>query len=109
MPIRLDWDVRTTGWPSRVEGSLHHRISGYTRNGRSFKTGITGNPQRRKAGYDGICDRMIVLYETTSERHARDFERRSIDCYGDASDAERRGGGGPLGGPPFYLYVVTNR
>lgn len=52
---------------------------------------------------------MIVLYETGSQRNARDLERRSIDCYGDASDAEGRGGGGPLGGPPFYLYVVTNR
>ena len=107
MPIQLEWDP-WTGPPSKIEGSLHRRISGYTRNGQSFKTGITGNPWGRKPGYDGIYDRMIVLYKTTSEKYARDFERRSIDWYGDASDAERRGGGGPLGGPPFYLYVVTN-
>ena len=51
---------------------------------------------------------MIVVYETRSERNARDFEARLIRYYRDNADNERRGGGGPLGGPPFYLYVVTN-
>ena len=107
MPIQLDWDV-WTGWPSRVEGSFHRRIGGYTRNGRPFKIGITGDPEQRSAVYDETYDRMIVLYETKSEKNARNFERRLIDFYREHCDNERRGGGGRLGGPPFYLYVVTN-
>ena len=108
MPIQLEWNI-WTDWPSRAQSSFRRRISACTRGGQSFKIGITGDPERRKAGYDGMYDRMIVLYETTSERNARDFERRLIDDYGDRSDNERRGGGGNVSGPPFYLYVVTNR
>ena len=51
---------------------------------------------------------MIVLYETRSERNARDFERRSNDYYGDDCDNEKDGGG-RSGGPSFCLYVVANR
>ena len=107
MPIRLEWDI-CPDWPGRDESSFHRRISACTRNRRSFKIGITGDPEQRKAGYDGTYDRMIVLYETKSKKNARKFEKRLIDYYGDRTGNEKRGGG-PLSGPPFYLYVVTNR
>ena len=106
MAIALEWAIET-GWPSRIEGRFHHRIGGYRRCDRPFKIGITGNPRQRKTVYDGTYDRMIVLYKTGSDKNVRDFEKRLTDYYGGISDNERAGGGGRLGAPPFYLYVVT--
>jgi len=100
------WQTRG-GWPSQL--GLYSTISAYTRSDRvsTFKIGITGNPDNRAAAYD--YDEMVVLYETRSERHARDLEAILVEDYRDYCDNKRRGGAGRLSGPPFYLYVVRNR
>ena len=105
MDVRFDIE---TGWPSQV--NLHGRVSALTRIDRvsGFKIGITSNPDVRASQYGDLYDEMVVLYESSSEDNVREMERHLVDYYRDDSDAERGGGGGRLGQPPYFLYVVLD-
>ena len=99
-----------TGWPPSME-SVKRRIGALTRDDADFKIGITADYERRKNGYrkeSAQYQTMILIYETSSQRHVRDMEKALIDHYTGRSDNWQRGGGG-LGHPPFYLYVVVGR
>lgn len=103
-------EVARTGWPRNLD-TVAHRIRELTRDGSDFKIGITGDPHQRARGYRRKAPqykRMVVLYETTSEKHARDTEERLIKRYRGRSDNWQEGGG-PLKGPPYFLYVVIAR
>ena len=105
MPITYD---SHTGWPSRVESSLRRSISQRTKNAYGFKIGITSYPEWRFKMYGSDYRDMVVVYETSSESHVRDLERWLVDFFYGAPgcDNVNRGGGGPIGQSPFYLYVV---
>lgn len=72
----------------------------------NFKIGITGDPERRAHEYGEFYGEMVVLYETRSEAHVRDSERDLTSLYEGYCDNSITGGGGTLGGPPYYLYLV---
>ncbi len=95
-----------TGWPSGV--SLYQRISAYIREGRarSFKVGITNNPNARAANYRGEYDEMILVYQTTSYKNLCEVERILTTYYAGWSDNRNDGGGGPSGDGLYYVYVV---
>ena len=92
-----------TGWPSST--NLHRRISQYVRDATNFKIGITDNPSSRAYNYTDRWDEMLVLYQTSSIDNVREMEDMMIVYYPE-SDNENRGGGGRIGSPPYYLYVV---
>ena len=85
---------------------LRRRIAAFVRSCRAFKIGITSSPKERAASYDEEYDEMILLYKSQSNVAIRDIERGLVDYFWD-SDALAPGGGGPLGDPPYYLYVVV--
>lgn len=112
--MQPEWRQRT-GWPSSLI-EIRHRIGAFTRGkteGKTiFKIGITCRPERRGYEYDRnepFYDRMIVLYETSSIKNARDMEKALIKHYRDQCDNLRNGGGGRIGTPPHYMYIVVNR
>ena len=100
-----------TGWPSQL--ALRQRVAAYGRIDRvqGFKIGISSKPRDRAALYrhkEPHFREMIVLYKTFSEFNVRNTEREltiwfkvDFEC-----DNKNLGGGGPIGEPPFYLYVV---
>ena len=47
---------------------------------------------------------MIVIYKTQSLRNVRYVESALIEEYG--GDNSIGGGGGPITGPPYYVYIV---
>ena len=99
----------TTGTPSQVLSSLIRRISAYTRRDRieKFKIGITNAPERRYSqAYAGKYNEMIVVYETTSIDYVSHLEKKLINHNWDFADNEIGGGGGSIGDPPYFLYVV---
>ena len=102
------WDDIRTGWPNQL--GLHNIVSAFTRSDRcsGFKIGISGNTDRRASEYPYGYDEMVVLYETNSERHVRDTEGLLTDYYLEDCDNSIRGRGGPISGPPYYLYVVLS-
>ena len=98
----------STGWPNQVITTLLRRISAYTRGGISFKIGITSGYYTRAGWYrrNTRYSEMILLYQTSSDDHARDLERDMIDYYWEYCDNSISGGGGSMSGPPYYLYIV---
>lgn len=52
---------------------------------------------------------MVVLYRTGSKRFIRDMEWCLVDYFCGRLDCDNvnAGGGGPVGEPHFYLYIVT--
>ncbi|MFZ2852495.1 MAG: GIY-YIG nuclease family protein [Rhodocyclaceae bacterium] len=109
MEIRYEHE---TGWPSQL--GLHKRISAYARTDRAsaFKVGITNSPETRASQYRSNGSKyheMIVLYQTTSDKHVREVERIFCDYYAGYADNLIGGGGGPKGEGPYFLYVVVAR
>ena len=49
---------------------------------------------------------MIVVYETTSIDYVSHLEKKLINHNWDFADNEIGGGGGSIGDPPYFLYVV---
>ena len=49
---------------------------------------------------------MIVLYKTSSERNVSRMEKMLVEEYWAYCDNSIGGGGGPVDGPPYYLYMV---
>ncbi len=99
----------TTGTPSQVLSTLLQRISAYTRHDRTrqFKIGITNHPERRYSqAYADKYDEMIVIYETSSISHVSTLEAEIINHNWELTDNQVGGGGGNIGDPPYFLYVV---
>jgi len=75
-----------------------------------FKVGITStsNLKGRARDYDRNTpySYMSLIYRTSSERRVRDIEYDLQDHYWEICDNKRLGGGG-LGTPPYYLYIVS--
>ncbi len=98
-----------TGQPRRIISDVLRSISAYTRSDRveSFKIGITNNPEKRfKASYASTYDKMIAVYRSTSIDNVSRLEAELIEHNRDLSDNIIAGGGGNIGDPPYYLYVV---
>ncbi|MGH2361410.1 MAG: hypothetical protein ACRDGM_12825 [bacterium] len=98
------------GWPSEVASTISRKLGGYTRTSavRRFKIGFTSDPEQRfTVGYSGSFDEMIVLYRTSSIVHVKDLETDFINYNWDVTDNEIGGGGGRIGDPPYFLYVVV--
>ena len=97
------------GWPKHVQTGLRRSIAAYAWGCTSFKIGITSAPWNRFTAPDySMYDRMVVLYRTDSERFIRDMERSLVDYFCGHPDCDNvnAGGGGPMGEPPIYLYIV---
>jgi len=98
-----------TGSIAVVKESLIRSVGQYTRYFERIKIGITNNPERRlgehrrsRAGWN----KMVVKYRTTSVTFINQMERVLIDHHWDYIQNEARGGGGPDGKGPYYLYVL---
>lgn len=101
------------GHPDAVLTTLRRRVGQYTRSVGEFKIGRTSTPEARanQSDYASGYDEMIVIYETNSTAHVNDVERALIDYFSAHDDNRnfRGGGGGPLGRPPHYVYVVRSK
>ena len=101
-----------TGWPSNLD-TIRYRIGAFRRYS-YFKIGITSDPSRRASGYRHeypLYNEMIVLYMTSSIENVRNLEEELVDYYRgrfDRCDNINRGGGGRIGVPPFFLYIVRH-
>lgn len=67
------------GYPSNALEHLERSLSAYMAHNGLVKVGITGNPERRwgEHRHDG-WRRMVVKYETSSERFANQLEQHFI-------------------------------
>ena len=99
-----------TGRPNEVLSNVLRSISAYTRidRTRSFKIGITNDPERRfQEEYAPYYDRMFVLYRSDSIDNVSILEEELVEHNKDLADNIVAGGGGNIGIPPYYLYVVV--
>jgi len=88
---------------------IRRQLSAYTRQDRirRFKIGITNDPERRyQQAYTNEYDEMILLYRTSSINFVSWLEKELVSHNWDISDNNIAGGGGNIGAPPYYLYVV---
>ena len=74
--------------------------------GRSFKIGITNDPNARASKYGSDYHEMIVLYKSDSLESVSEAERDLIDHNEEITKNRIAGGGGNYGAPPYYLYLV---
>ena len=95
-----------TGHFESVATTLRQKFSQYRRHHKSFKIGISGDPNGRARSYQGKYGRMDVLYKTTSRDYVKMMEFLMVDRYDTDTDNRTGGGGGPVAGPPYYLYIV---
>lgn len=105
-PIHYDYE---TGRPSEVATSLKRRVGAYTRDNlkRKFKIGITCDPEGRwDNAYKRDYDEMIVLYQSQSIDSVSQVERDLIEHNKHLTKNRIAGGGGAIGNPPYYLYLV---
>jgi len=95
------------GNQTEILSKIDKSIQWYSKD-HDVKVGITTNPERRSSNYKNDTDytRMVVLFKTQSSRVIRSFERDLVDYHWELIDNETGGGGGPLGSPPYYLYLV---
>ncbi len=94
---------------SDVKNCLIRSISQYTRYYESVKVGITCDPKRRINEHNKSnvnWNKMVVKYETVSVRFINEMEKILIDYHWEFIENEIKGGGGPNGKPPYYLYVL---
>ncbi len=106
LPVHFD---TLTGSPGTVGSAVLRKLSAYTREDRvaGFKIGITNGPGRRfLERYACQYDEMIVVYQTASINFVSLLETILIEHNWELADNEVAGGGGNIGTPPYYLYVV---
>jgi hypothetical protein len=99
-----------TGKPSAVVSDVLRSISAYTREDRVrfFKIGITNDPDRRfQEAYPKHYDKMFAVYQSTSIDSVSRLEDELVEHNRDLADNIVAGGGGSIGSPPYYLYVVV--
>ena len=111
MGVSVNWDNCREGRPSKgLLATLVRSVAQYKWRSASIKIGITSNPERRAREYDGWeYDEMVVLYKTSrysNDNFVRELERELVDKHWEDCDNSIGGGGGPLGKPPYYLYIV---
>lgn len=68
--------------------------------------GITGDYEQRAWDHSLTYSLMVVLHEDDSASEIRDLEAWVIDENWQWCDNRTSGGGGHLGNPPYFLYVV---
>lgn len=100
-----------TGHPSNVLETLNRKIGQFKRNYNSLKVGITGrNPQERfdeHLNQNNRWQRMVVIYETSSERYANEMEELLVAHHKNYLVNDRKGGGSQLSaGGKNYVYVL---
>ena len=98
-----------TGHPSQIVSDVLRSISAYTRSDRvrSFKIGITYNPEKRFSDvYASTYDKMMAVYSSSSINNVSKLEVDLIEHNSDFADNIVSGGGGNIGEPPYFLYVV---
>ena len=95
-----------TGHYSDVITTIRQKISAYRFSSDGFKIGMTGNLEARAAQYSLPYLELIAIYKTTSEPYIRTMETAMIEEYWLDCDNTIGGGGGPVSGPPYYLYVA---
>jgi hypothetical protein len=101
-----------TGRPEDVVTNLLQRVSAFTRayDIKNFEIGISNNPDRRwQEAYKFAYDDMIVLYQSSSINSVSKLEYALVDHYTDWCDNVIAGGGGNIGTPPYYLYLVRKK
>jgi hypothetical protein len=94
----------STGMPSVVRAGLRRAVSQYTRDVAGFKIGRTNNPDVRKHAYKGYAE-LIVIYQTDYPGKA--VTSSDLTDFFEEADNFIRGGGGPSGAPPHFVYVVV--
>jgi hypothetical protein len=98
-----------SGWPKKIVTTILRKLSAYTRQDRVdyFKIGITNNPKRRfQEEHKYNYDEMIVLYKSKSIDNVSELEDELIEHNRDLADNIIAGGGGNIGNPPYFMYVV---
>jgi hypothetical protein len=109
--VQVSWNERA-GHPDDVISTLKRSVGQLTKKVGSFKIGRTCDPDARASARDyAKYDELIVIYKTTSAEHVNDVERELIEYFETHDDIGnfRGGGGGPLGRPPYYVYVVRSK
>ena len=102
-------DRAVRGRPSEKISALSRRVSRYVQSSQAVKVGMTSNPERRAGAYGDEYNHMVLIYKTASERNARLVERELVKIHWSHLDNEGPGGVGPLGDPPYYVYLVRER
>ncbi len=85
---------------------LAYRVRKHSGDTISMYIGITSNYRERAEDHEAEYDDMILIYRTHSEKNVRTAERFLVKLFEDDLDNEIGGGGGQLGDPPYYLYLV---
>ena len=108
--LEVRWKIKT-GRFDTVIPRIRRSVAWYAQQSSYFKIGITGDPEDRADRYeqdgDGY-DEMVVLYEASSENYVRDAEFILVDDFWEHEGCDNlaSGGGGPVSGPPYFLYLV---
>lgn len=106
MSVQYDYE---TGRPNEVLTTITRRVGAYTRRNlvERFKIGISNNPDRRwREAYKYAYDEMLVLYCSASISNVSILEDLLVEQNFDLCDNLIGGGGGNIGEPPYYLYLV---
>lgn len=103
-----------TGHLSHLETQLRRRVTGFAKWWVRIKIGITNYPEKRAQEHysdDPRWNKMIVLWETSSIKQAREAERSLTDWtwYYKGNRAKVAGGGGKEGEKPYYLYILLSK
>jgi hypothetical protein len=103
------FDNCVTGRADAVVTTVVRKLSAHTREAqvRWFKIGVTSNPATRFGRYKRQYDEMILVYKTISLNWVRDLEAELIDHNWEIADNFIGGGGGRMGRPPYFVYVVV--
>ncbi len=90
----------------KVLNQLHPLVDTYREDSVFMYIGITSDYQERAEAHASEYDEMILIYQTASKENVRALERDLIEHYQEYLENENAGGGGALGDPPHYLYIV---
>jgi hypothetical protein len=104
-------EVLKGGWKNQLS-TARNKFQRHTKYGTQKYIGIASNAKKgcierwNNTHKKGGLNRMMALYETTSDDFRRNMEINLIDLLFDDLENERRGGGGNVGNPPYIVYCV---